>query len=63
MNIDERLEALTHSVELLASFHKDNEARMDKMTEAITKLTDAMTVLANTMVNHEGRIDGLEGKS
>jgi hypothetical protein len=28
MNLDERLEALTHSVELMAAMHKDNEARM-----------------------------------
>ena len=28
MTIDERLEALTQSVELLASMHKDNETRM-----------------------------------
>lgn len=27
MNIDERLEALTHSVELLAAMHKDGEKR------------------------------------
>jgi hypothetical protein len=38
MNIDERLEALTHSVELLASFHKDNEQRLGQLMEAMTRL-------------------------
>ena len=53
MTIDERIEALTQSVELLASFHKDNEQRMARMMDAITRL-------ANIAVNHEERIEDLE---
>lgn len=33
MNIDERIEALVQSVELLASLHKDNERRYDERAE------------------------------
>ena len=54
MNIDERLEALTHSVELLGSFHKDNEERMGRLVEAMTRLADIVA-------NHERRIEDLEG--
>jgi hypothetical protein len=46
MNIDERLEALTHSVELLGSLHKDNEKRM-------AQLMDTMNRLANIVIVHE----------
>jgi hypothetical protein len=55
MNIDERLEALTHSVELLASFHKDNEQRLGQLMEAMTRL-------GNIVIAHEQRIEDLEGK-
>ena len=41
MNIDERIEALTQSVELLASIHKDNEARLEKfMADADKRAAD-----------------------
>ena len=51
MTIDARIEALTQSVELLASFHRDNEERM-------AKLMDAMTSLVTVVKDHERRIDG-----
>lgn len=41
-NIDERLEALTQSVELLASLHKDNENRMHTMVESVEKMSAAV---------------------
>jgi hemerythrin superfamily protein len=31
MNIDERLEALTHSVELLAAMHKETDKEMKRL--------------------------------
>lgn len=43
MTIDERLETLTHSVELLASMHSDNEK---KVTEAIIDIRDAVIRLS-----------------
>jgi hypothetical protein len=38
MNIDERLEALTHSVELLATMHKDGEKRMQRLEGLVPRL-------------------------
>jgi len=38
MNIDERLTALTQSVELLASFHKDGEKRMERLDQHMERL-------------------------
>jgi chromosome segregation ATPase len=75
MNIDERLEALTHSVELLASFHKDNEKRMERVIQGMERLTKAdarleglVTQLAEGTARllhvaqaHEQRLDRLEG--
>jgi hypothetical protein len=43
MNIDQRLEALTQSVELLATLHRDNEKRMEQYTR---QFTQGMTGLA-----------------
>jgi predicted nuclease with TOPRIM domain len=51
--LTERTEALTQSVELLASMHKDNEQRMAVLAESMTKLADAV-------LNHEHRLDDLE---
>lgn len=52
MNIDERLEklaerheALTQTVEIIASMQKENEAR-------IANLTDTMNRLANIVIRH-----------
>jgi hypothetical protein len=45
MNIDERLEALTQSVALLASLHKDNEKRMDQLTASAERLVRVTTRL------------------
>jgi hypothetical protein len=36
MNIDERIEALTQSLERLASIHADNEKRLTRMESALT---------------------------
>ena len=43
MGIDERLEALAQSVELLVSMHKDNERRLD---EHIRRYTEEMKTMA-----------------
>jgi hypothetical protein len=54
MNIDERLEALTHSVELLASMHKDTERQIKRLGKYIRSV--------GTMVlDHEARLRALEG--
>jgi hypothetical protein len=38
VTLDERLEALAQSVELLSRMHNDNERRMAQMMDAITRL-------------------------
>jgi hypothetical protein len=46
MNIDERLNALTQTVELLASFHKDNEKRMERLNQHMEQFSHEMKSLA-----------------
>ena len=66
MNIDERLEALTQTVELIASLHKDNEerfreyaqateARFSKLAQAVERNEERAGQLMDTM-NRLGRI-------
>jgi hypothetical protein len=66
MTIDERLEALTESVELLASLHKDNEvrneARMAELTEKMGRLSETMNQLGIVVIAHEHRLEDLEGQ-
>jgi methyl-accepting chemotaxis protein len=65
--IDERLEALTHSVELLAGMHKDTEKQIIKTQKALEKTQKVVAQMAEAMVrlgkivgSHETRIRRLE---
>jgi hypothetical protein len=73
VNIDERLEALTRSVELLASSHKDNEKRYEEKlvkTEERTAKTDLQLkrlgkyihTVAGLILDHDARLRTLEGE-
>jgi hypothetical protein len=53
--MSDRIDALTQSVELLASMHKDTEVHVVKMTDAITRL-------ANIAAAHDQRIEDLEDR-
>jgi len=54
MNIDDRLEALAQSVELLASLHKGNERMLGRLEKQIEKLAQ--------VTERKGKqIDRLEG--
>ena len=59
MTIDERLEALTQSVELLSRMHQDNEKRATEAVQANEKAVQAnerrFAMLMDTM-NRLGRI-------
>jgi hypothetical protein len=57
MNIDERLEALTHSVELLAQMHRDNEERYEKRFADLTRI---VAPIAQLVIAHEERLKRLE---
>jgi len=67
MNLDERLEALTHSVELLATMHKDsekrvehNEKRMEHLEGLVTEIAEGTARLLHVVEVHEQRISDLE---
>ena len=66
MNIDERLEALTQSVGLLASMHRDNEQRLATLShqteERFNRTLDIIDRLAGAVESHERRISGLENQ-
>jgi len=66
MTIDERIEALTQSLELLAGMHRDLEEATAKNFERlegnIDRLTAIMERLANIAIVHEQRIERLEGE-
>jgi hypothetical protein len=61
MNLDERLEALTHSVELLATMHKDSEKRMQRLEGLVTEIAEGTARLLHVVEVHEQRISDLEG--
>jgi hypothetical protein len=68
VTIDERLAALTMTVELLAGMQKTTEQnlaqlteRMDRLTEHMTGLTVTMNRRANIVIRHEERLDALDG--
>ena len=60
MNIDDRIQALTESVELLATFHRDTEAAIQKLTDQVGQLTGHMNTIAQLVIGHEQRIQNLE---
>jgi hypothetical protein len=60
MNIDERLDALTQSVELLSHLHQENEGRMAEMMQAITPLSHIAAVHDTQLDDHNKRISDLE---
>jgi predicted nucleic acid-binding Zn-ribbon protein len=64
MNIDERLEALTQSVELLARLHQQTENEIQRTQkqirgteERVTKLDENMLVQAELVARFERKVD------
>lgn len=76
MNLDERLQALTQTVELLAAMHKDNENRMERLAQGmdrlskrnqrledlVTEIAEGTARLPHVVESHEQRLSDLEGK-
>ena len=58
MTIDERLEALTHSVELIAQMQLKTEEEQLKTQKEIRKLGRYIRTI---VLNHEARLLALEG--
>jgi hypothetical protein len=72
MTIDERLEALAQSMELLQGMQIDNEKRFEKRFDTVTRnfetvthnfevVLDSLKSLERTAAAHEARISHLEG--
>ena len=66
MTIDERLEALTHTVELLAQMHLDRDReyqlRFQRNEERLRQLMDAMNRLGRIIEIDEQRLDDMEDR-
>lgn len=57
MTIDERVEALTQSVELLASMHRDNETVFKDLFNRMGRILERHDI---ELDGHEDRLDKLE---
>jgi hypothetical protein len=73
MTIDERLEALTQSLELLASIVAENQKRQtlaeerqarfeERYERAEAALQERFMLLAQLLQSHDARLDKLEGR-
>jgi hypothetical protein len=60
MSIEQRLEALSHSVELLAGMQIESEKRMARLEESVAKVADGMALLTRVVLDHDQRIENLE---
>jgi hypothetical protein len=59
MTLDERLEALVTSTELMSGMLKHMLANMDKLSTTMEKLGVTMNTLAQVVINHENRLKRL----
>jgi hypothetical protein len=62
MNIDERLQALTETVEILAGMQRENEKRFGQITHNFEIVLDSIKRLENIAMAHDHRLDDLEGQ-
>ena len=67
--LTERMEGLIHSVELLSAMQIESEKRMQalientsSLKESMATLADALAELTRVVIDHDERIDSLEGK-
>ena len=56
MNIDERLAALTQTVELMAAMQRDNEARSARIDERQQALAQTVEIIAGMQQANETRL-------
>jgi hypothetical protein len=61
MTIDERLEALTQTVELIAGMQRASEERIARLTAAIEEDGKHIRALVRIAEIHERRLTDLEG--
>jgi hypothetical protein len=67
--IDERLEALAQTVEILAGMQRESDRRFDQVTSQFGQVThnfeivlDSIKRLENIAMAHEQRLDRIEGE-
>ena len=67
MTIDERIEALTESVELLSHMHQDNEKKYAELFQQIAtqqgRILSVVEQIAGIVVRHDKRISDLENQA
>jgi hypothetical protein len=61
MDMDERLEALAQTVEILAGMQRENEKRFDQVTHNFEIVLDSIKRLEAIATSHEDRLEDLEG--
>ncbi|HEY1183182.1 MAG TPA: hypothetical protein VGE89_03290 [Bryobacteraceae bacterium] len=59
--MDERLEALAQTVEILAGMQRENEKRFDQVTHNFEIVLDSIKRLEIIATSHEDRLEDLEG--
>lgn len=57
----ERTEAVTRSVELLASMQIEAENRVKRLEDKVATIADGMALLTRVVLDHDKRIENLEG--
>ena len=60
--IDERLDSLAQTMEILAGMQRENEKRFDQVTHNFEIVLDSIKRLENVAVAHEQRLDDIEGR-
>lgn len=63
MNLDERLEALTQSLELTDGIQRNHEARMAQQNAHLDRTLTVVDQFAGIGRNRGRRIDGLENRA
>jgi ABC-type transporter Mla subunit MlaD len=65
-SIEQRLEAITRNLELLASLQADTERKLDRLIETVDRLSDTVntgfTKAAAILLRHEERLDEHEAR-
>ncbi|HKI26949.1 MAG TPA: hypothetical protein VKA07_11530 [Candidatus Sulfotelmatobacter sp.] len=57
MSIDERLEALTHSLELLSLETQKHDRQIDRLSTLVTEVAEGTARLLRVAEMHEHRLD------
>ncbi len=57
MNIDERLQALTHNLELLSPESVKHDRQLDRAAKLITEVAEGTARLLRVVEMHEHRLD------